>query len=195
MVTLNKIYTRTGDDGSTGLVGGIRVKKSSHKVSAYGDVDELNCHLGVCTTLVTEQNIQLLKDKLFIIQNELFDIGAELATPPDATWPDMPKATQEHVTQLERWVDELNRSLPTLNSFILPGGTMLNAQLHVARAVCRRAERSIVLLQQEEVMSASILQYINRLSDLLFVMARVAAASAGALEYVWVPRGSRPVER
>lgn len=195
MVTLNKIYTRTGDDGSTGLVGGARVKKSSHKVAAYGDVDELNCHLGICATLATEHNILTLSEKLCVIQNELFDIGAELATPSDAAWPTMPKTTQEHVARLEGWIDELNKPLPSLNSFILPGGTILNGQLHVARAVCRRAERGVVLLREEEPVSEPILQYINRLSDLLFVMARVAAATVGTAEYLWVPGGSRPTQR
>lgn len=195
MVTLSKIYTRTGDDGSTGLVGGARVKKSSRKVSAYGDVDELNSHLGVCVSLLSEKTTPLLKDRIFTIQNELFDIGAELATPADAHWEGMPKTTEVHVGRLERWIDDLNESLPSLTSFILPGGTPLSAHLHVARTVCRRAERSILALHEEEPVSAAILHYINRLSDLLFVMSRAVVQKAGEPEYLWVPSGSRPKER
>jgi cob(I)alamin adenosyltransferase len=192
MVRLNKIYTRTGDDGSTGLVGGARVKKASSKVAAYGDVDELNAHLGVVLALVGDSTKNLLCDKLITIQNELFDIGAELATPADAHWDGMLKATHQHVERLEHWIDELNEPLAPLTSFILPGGSLLAAQLHVARTVCRRAERSILALHDEEPVSASIREYINRLSDLLFVMSRAVLLAEKRPEYLWVPGASRP---
>lgn len=192
MVALNKIYTRTGDDGSTGLVGGARIKKSSFKVSAYGDIDELNSHLGLCLALASTEIAPLLSDKLTTIQNELFDIGAELATPADAHWEGMLKATPEHVTRLEHWIDELNGPLAPLKSFILPGGSLLAAQLHVARTVCRRAERTVLSLHDEEAVSAPIREYINRLSDLLFVMARAVLAAEKKPEYLWVPGASRP---
>lgn len=192
MVTLNKIYTRTGDDGSTGLVGGARVKKTSSKVSAYGDVDELNSQLGVCLSWVNDVTRGLISDKVVTIQNELFDIGAELATPADAHWDGMLKANQQHVERLEHWIDELNEPLTPLKSFILPGGSPLAAQLHVARTVCRRAERSILSLHEEEPVSASIKEYMNRLSDLLFVMARAVLLAENKPEYLWAPGASRP---
>lgn len=193
MVALNKIYTRTGDDGSTGLVGGARIKKASRKVAAYGDVDELNSHLGLCHALAVEKNTSMIIDKLFTIQNELFDIGAELATPAESHWEGMLKTTGEHVTRLELWIDELNASLPALRSFILPGGSILTANLHIARTVCRRAERSIVSLHEEEPISQAIREYINRLSDLLFVMARAILVAENKPEYLWAPGSSRPV--
>lgn len=195
MVSLNKIYTCTGDDGSTGLVGGARVKKASLKVSAYGDVDELNAHLGVCRTLAASLADTTISDILSRIQNELFDVGAELATPANAHWSGMLKAGPQHVAQLESWIDALNSTLPTLSSFILPGGSILNANLHVARTVCRRAERSILALHDYEPVSGEIIRYMNRLSDLLFVMARAVLISEGLPEYLWVPGDSRPRAR
>jgi cob(I)alamin adenosyltransferase len=194
MVTLNKIYTRTGDSGSTGLVGGARVDKDAGKVAAYGDIDELNSHLGVCKELASGPAAALTTDMLVTIQNELFDIGAELATPADSHWDGMLKAGPQHVEQLEKWIDTLNDPLPTLRSFILPGGTLLSAQLHVARTVCRRAERHICRLHRNEPVSPHILQYVNRLSDLLFVMARAVVHAEGKPEYLWIPGASRPAK-
>jgi cob(I)alamin adenosyltransferase len=192
MVTLNKIYTRTGDTGSTGLVGGARIEKDAAKVDAYGDIDELNSQLGVCKELASGAAATLISDMLITIQNELFDIGAELATPVESHWEGMLKAGPHHVQQLEHWIDQLNAPLPTLRSFILPGGSLLSAQVHVARTVCRRAERHICKLHKLEPVSPHILQYINRLSDLLFVMARAVVHAEGKPEYLWVPGASRP---
>jgi cob(I)alamin adenosyltransferase len=169
------------------------VKKSSPKVWAYGDVDELNAHLGLSLTFVNDATSALICEKLVTIQNELFDIGAELATPSDAHWEGMLKATQQHVERLEHWIDELNEPLPALKSFILPGGSPLAAQLHIARTVCRRAERSILLVHEQEPVSSSIREYVNRLSDLLFVMARAVLLVENKAEYLWVPGASRPV--
>lgn len=194
MVTLNKIYTRTGDDGSTGLVGGARIEKDAVKVEAYGDIDELNSHLGMCKELASGPAGKLIVDMLITIQNELFDIGAELATPSDSHWQGMLKAGPEHIKKLEQCIDELNEPLPPLHSFILPGGTLLSAHIHIARTVCRRAERHIIKLHKHEAVSAHILQYINRLSDLLFVMARAVVNAEGKDEYLWVPGGSRPIK-
>jgi cob(I)alamin adenosyltransferase len=192
MVTLNKIYTRTGDTGSTGLVGGARIDKDETKVEAYGDIDELNSYLGVCKESATGPAAALISDILITIQNELFDIGAELATPVESHWEGMLKAGPEHVRQLESWIDKLNEPLPTLRSFILPGGSLLSAHIHVARTICRRAERHICKLHKLEPVSPHILQYINRLSDLLFVMARAVVHAVGQPEYLWVPGASRP---
>lgn len=192
MVTLNRIYTRTGDDGSTGLVGGARTRKNSLRVEAYGDIDELNCLVGICVTLATEPREAGIRDKLKTIQNELFDLGSELATPHGSSWQGMLKTEAAHVDRLERWIDELNAALPDLKSFVLPGGTLLNGHLHLARAVCRRAERAIVSLNDAEPLSEHVLHYVNRLSDLLFVMSRAAAQLAGASEFLWIPGASRP---
>lgn len=194
MVTLNKIYTRTGDSGSTGLVGGTRINKDDWKVEAYGDIDELNSQLGVCKELASGPAATLITEMLITIQNELFDIGAELATPADAHWEGMLKAGPQHVEQLEKWIDELNEPLATLRSFILPGGTLLSAQLHIARTVCRRAERHICKLHKHEPVSPHILQYVNRLSDLLFVTARAVVHAEGKPEYLWIPGASRPAK-
>jgi cob(I)alamin adenosyltransferase len=191
MVKLNRIYTRTGDDGTTGLVGGKRTKKNALRVIAYGEIDETNAHIGAAWTIAVQVNRAAIADKLRIIENELFDIGAELATPPDGGWEGMVKTGPENVDRLERWIDELNGQLPELRSFVLPGGTALNAQLHVARTVCRRAERSIVTLSEAEPVSADILHYVNRLSDLLFVMSRFESLKSGCSENLWVPGGSR----
>ena len=211
MVILSRIYTKTGDQGFTGLVGGARISKTAPRVWAYGDVDELNAHLGMCRTMASEHGTlrallsrikglfstghratpadsrSSLSSKLACIQNELFDIGAELATPPGGDWEGMPKTTTAHVSQLESWIDELNEHLPELRSFVLPGGNRLNAQLHIARTVCRRAERSVLALKHHEEVSDLVVQYLNRLSDLLFVMSRHAAREAGDTEYLWSP--------
>ena len=192
MVTLNRIYTRTGDDGTTGLVGGSRIAKTAPRVCAYGDVDELNCHIGVCATTSNRLAINPISDKLTIIQNELFDIGSELATAPGQSWPGAILATAEQSTKLEGWIDELNADLPALTSFVLPGGCDLNAQLHIARAVCRRAERSVLALRESDEVSEHIVHYLNRLSDLLFVMSRFASKALGVSEYLWAPGAGKP---
>jgi cob(I)alamin adenosyltransferase len=191
MVTLNKIYTRTGDDGHTGLVGGARIKKNALRVAAYGDVDELNSHIGLCATLCNQVQEAPLKDKLTNIQNELFDMGSELACPPGTAHVTIPTTTPAQVARLERWIDEVNDPLPSLQSFVLPGGTLLNAQLHIARCVCRRAERAVITLHDSEPVNEHVRTYLNRLSDLLFVMSRAAAALAGSKEFLWVPGASR----
>jgi cob(I)alamin adenosyltransferase len=191
MVTLNKIYTRTGDDGHTGLVGGARIKKNALRVSAYGEVDELNSHIGLCVTLCTQPSEATLKDKLTSIQNELFDMGSELACPPGAAHATIPTTTAPQVDRLEQWIDEVNTPLPSLQSFVLPGGTLLNAHLHIARCVCRRAERAVLTLHDSEPVNEHVRHYLNRLSDLLFVMSRAASALSGAKEFLWVPGASR----
>ena len=195
MVTLNRIYTRTGDDGTTGLVGGARVKKNSPRVEAYGDVDELNALVGLCVTVASQPSEVAIRDKLALIQNELFDLGAELATPFGSAWEGMPKCMFSQVERLETWIDEFNDALPELKSFVLPGGTSLNAHLHLARAVCRRAERSILTLHDAEPVSEEVLRYVNRLSDLLFVMSRASVQLVGAQEVLWVPGGARPQQK
>ena len=187
MVKINRVYTRTGDDGSTGLVGGDRVLKDSARVEAYGEVDELNAQLGVARTEADRVQSKRILEMLAIIQNELFDLGAELATLPGREWPTMSHASAEQSTRMERWIDELTAGLPELKSFVLPGGTALNGALHVARAVCRRAERRVLSMSRAESVNPEALKYLNRLSDLLFAMARSESARAGAPEYLWQP--------
>lgn len=187
MVKINKIYTKTGDSGETGLVGGKRVAKDSLRVAAYGDVDELNAHLGMIRTIAEKMHSNPLSDAIAKIQNELFDIGSLLATPAGETWQGMPHISDTHIARIEATIDETIKGLPELKSFVLPGGTELNAQLHIARTVCRRAERNVIGLQRAESITENIVKYLNRLSDLLFAMARRASADAGAVEYLWKP--------
>ena len=189
MVKINKIYTRTGDDGSTGLVGGERVAKDSMRVNAYGDVDEVMAYVGWANTVAQSLSREKLTSKLSIIQNELFDAGSELATPSGKAYPGMITLQESQVTQLEKWIDELVEGLPELRSFVLPGGTELNSALHIARTICRRAERSIITLGKSEEVSPVLARYFNRLSDLFFAMARYESHVANAAEILWKPGG------
>ena len=191
MVKINRIYTKTGDDGKTGLVDGSRISKNSARVKTYGEVDELMSWIGWVRTYATTSQRKNLEDRLKIIQSELFDIGSILASPAGASWPSMPTISKEQVTRLESWIDAITDSIPELRSFVLPGGNELNSALHVARAVCRRAEREIVALKEEEHVPTEILIYVNRLSDLLFAMAREESHAAGIPEYLWEPGSTK----
>ncbi len=181
-----KIYTRRGDDGSTGLFGGPRVRKDDLRVSAYGDVDELNSALGMAREEVLQQaDLLALIDAL---QSELFTLGAELATPDAGKAPkEVPRITAAHVTRLEQEIDRLTAELPEMKNFILPGGSRAGAALHFCRTVCRRAERRAVALADGTAVSSAAMAYLNRLSDLLFVMARAANLRAGGREIPWKP--------
>ena len=173
MVKLNRIYTRTGDDGSTGLVDGTRLPKHSARVAAYGDVDETNAAIGLARLDLTSRRLDAM---LARIQNELFDLGADLATPlPGDGEPDAEYALRiipSQTARLEADLDALNADMPALSSFILPGGSVPAARLHLARTVARRAERTVVALADAEPVNPDALRYINRLSDFLFVAAR-----------------------
>jgi cob(I)alamin adenosyltransferase len=180
-----KIYTRTGDEGNTGLFGGGRVAKHHPRVEAYGDVDELNAVLGMARAVELMPRID---EVLVPVQRDLFAIGALLATPDrDRMREQLAKARidDERIAQLERAIDAGEAELEPLRSFILPGGTPKAAALHVARTVCRRAERRVVALQEQEEIPQLAVIYLNRLSDLLFVLARVANRRAGAGEVTW----------
>lgn len=188
MVYLNKIYTKTGDEGQTGLGDGERVPKTDLRITAYGGVDELNSLLGVCRTC--EPPAAFLT-KLKIIQNDLFDLGADLCVPePSHSGEEEPPARlrvqSSQVTRLEHWIDESNERLKPLTSFILPGGTVPAAQLHLARAVCRRVERDVCRLMERDGINPNVMIYLNRLSDLLFVWARVCNDN-GQSDVLWVP--------
>lgn len=191
MVKLNKIYTRTGDDGSTGLVDGSRLSKDSARVCAYGDVDETNSVIGLARLHLSNQEMDQI---LARIQNELFDLGADLATPlPAKGEADSEYALrmiQSQVDRLETDLDRLNDDMDALTSFILPGGSAPAAYLHQARTVARRAERSMVSLAEVADVNPQALAYINRLSDFLFVAARWCN-DQGSQDVLWVPGGSR----
>ncbi len=184
-----KIYTKTGDGGETGLFGGPRVRKSDRRVEAYGDVDELNAAIGAARTLVEEPEIDA---ELGQIQGELFCVGAELATPHGAkARVAIPPVDPAWIARLERAMDAWEPELPRLTQFVLPGGTRTAAALHLARTVCRRAERRAVLLAAETEVDPVLLAYLNRLSDFLFVAARLANRRARREEPLWDPgRGS-----
>ncbi len=179
-----KIYTKTGDKGETGLIGGARVLKSALRVEAYGEVDELNAVLGCIRAKLTDNTIS---ETLLQIQRDLFAIGAQLADPRGGVEKKAEKAGigEERVRELERIIDRYDAILPALRSFILPGGAEGGALLHLARAVCRRAERRIVALSQETSLSPILIVYINRLSDLLFTLARAVNQEAGVEEIHW----------
>ena len=181
-----KIYTRTGDDGTTGLLGPGRVPKHSRRVESYGSVDELNAALGAARAL---DEAGWTAPDLEQTQARLFQLGAELATTEPAALARLERILDDDVTSLERWIDRLEVDLPPLKNFVLPGGTPLAAQLHLARTVCRRAERRLVSLAEEEAVDPRLVRYLNRLADLLFVLARWCNQRAGVAESEW--RGSR----
>lgn len=185
---VQRIYTKTGDAGETGLFGGGRVRKSDPRVEAYGAVDELNAVLGWALASVTDARI---RRDLPAVQADLFAIGAHLATavPRGRPQPKLPPLPADRTAQLEHWIDEAEAALPELRSFILPGGSAGGAALHMARTVCRRAERRVVQLAAEEDVASAIIVYLNRLSDLLFVLARAENQACGQPDQAWLPGG------
>jgi cob(I)alamin adenosyltransferase len=185
VVKLNKIYTRTGDGGSAGLVDGSRVSKSSLRMAAIGEVDEANACIGVAIAALGAGN---MADKLRIIQNELFDLGADVATPGEVEG--ALRIVPSQVERLEHEIDAMNEGLAPLTSFILPSGSAAVSALHLARAVVRRAERVGVALSESEPLNPSLLAYLNRLSDHLFVAARFVAAGEGG-DVLWEPGATR----
>jgi len=192
-----KLYTRTGDDGTTGLLGGSRVRKDDLRVETYGTIDELNAHLGVARARVAEGPRCLVLDELASrigdVQSELFALGAELAAPPPASAarsgqsaaPAVVRMDSAAIARLETWIDDASAAAPPLRQFVLPGGTALAAQLHVCRTVCRRAERRVVSLSARAEVDPHIVIYLNRLSDLLFAWARQANSAGGVADVPW----------
>ena len=185
MVKLNKIYTRTGDKGSAGLVDGSRVSKASARMAAIGEVDEANAAIGMAIAALRDDS---LAEQLRRIQNELFDLGADIATPGEVEG--ALRIVESQVGRLEHEIDAMNDDLEPLTSFILPGGSAEVAALHLARTVVRRAERAAVELAEAEQVTADALAYLNRLSDLLFVAARFVAAKQGG-DVLWQPGATR----
>jgi cob(I)alamin adenosyltransferase len=191
-LALNRIYTKRGDSGDTSLAGGQRVPKDSLRIEAYGTVDELNAFVGVANLSCQEQigqdpRVGLLAAIIRRVQHELFNLGSILATRPEDVHPKQARITSAEVEQLEREIDAMNEDLPPLRSFVLPGGTRLNADLHVCRTVCRRAERLLVALSREEQVPPETIQYLNRLSDALFVWSRWANLVLHVPEVLWDP--------
>jgi cob(I)alamin adenosyltransferase len=184
-VRLTRIYTRAGDAGETSLGDGSRVPKLDCRIGAFGTVDELNASLGL--VLAEPDLSERLRSPLERIQNELFDVGADLSVPYGVT--DRLRVDQSAIERLERLCDELNANLPALKSFVLPGGTPAAARLHVARTMCRRAEREALAANREHGINPLVLAYLNRLSDFLFIAARAANAEAGRDEPLWRPGG------
>ena len=189
-ISITRVYTRTGDKGETGLVGGKRVPKDSPRIEAYGTTDELNAIVGIIRTFNEErlgdgEHHRWLDDVLRKIQNQLFDLGSELATPPDAVYDGMFRMSAAEVTGLEELMDHCQKDLEPLRSFTLPGGGRVNAFLHQARTVCRRAERQILALSRVEPVNEWALRYVNRLSDTFFVLGRWVGKHLGEKEYLW----------
>ena len=196
MVKITKVYTRTGDTGQTGLVGGKRLPKDHPRIEAYGSVDELNSVIGLVLSFLAKKEASKRREKLGLIleaiQQKLFDIGSELATLPGDEYEGQITLQAENVVWLEEIIDAMNEELQPLKSFILPGGTSLNAFLHQARTVCRRAERDILKLNQIDLVNPEIIKYINRLSDFLFVAGRWVTETLGETETLWQPGKSSP---
>jgi cob(I)alamin adenosyltransferase len=191
MVSINRVYTRQGDGGMTHLAGGQRVHKTDPRIETYGGVDELNACLGLAAEgMRGEERLADLHRHALRIQNELFDLGAQLAVLPEDRRPDTPRISAAQVERLEREIDEMNDLVPALRSFILPGGGEIAVRLHLARTVCRRVERTALHLAAAEPLDGTELPYLNRLSDWLFVASRYAGARLGIEELLWRPGAS-----
>ena len=189
-IRITKVYTRTGDKGETALVGGKRVPKDSPRIDAYGTIDELNSIVGLARVFNEEKlnagdAHRFLDLALRQIQDELFDLGSELATPDDFSYDGMYRVSEREVKKLEELIDECQKELGPLKSFILPGGGRIGAYLHQCRTVCRRAEREILRLSRVAPLSEWPLKYVNRLSDLFFVLSRWISKQTGEQEYLW----------
>lgn len=190
MVRITKVYTRTGDRGQTSLVGGKRVPKDSPRIDAYGTIDELNSVVGLARVFNAEsldagEAHQFLDEVLCRLQDELFDLGSELATPPEFFQPGMYRVGDDEIARIEKLIDKCQEDLEPLNSFVLPGGGRIGAYLHQCRTVCRRAEREILRLSRGEEINECAIKYVNRLSDLFFVLSRWIAKQTGEPEYLW----------
>jgi len=186
-LTINRVYTRAGDAGETRLVGGQRVAKDALRIECYGTVDALNAHVGAARLSCLELELTPLAGELLRVQHALFNLGSLLATLPTDTHPEQPRVGAEDVAALEASIDAYNERLPTLRSFVLPGGNRANVDLHLARTTCRAAERLCVTQARAEPLDPWVIPFLNRLSDALFVWSRAAAVDAGTAEVSWDP--------
>ena len=194
-ITINKVYTRAGDSGDTRLVGGQKLSKDHIRIEAYGEVDELNAIIGGCKYEVDSKigkynQLQGISDILYRVQHELFNVGTTLATLPEDLNDKLPCIVSSDIERLENEMDEFNKDLPTLHSFVLPGGSSINIWLHKARTICRKAERRCVKLSKTSNLESNIIRYLNRLSDALFVWSRWVNHIQGYDENVWDPNYS-----
>ena len=195
-LAINRVYTRQGDQGQTSLAGGQRVPKDGLRIEAYGTVDELNAFVGAaCVTAAAHPQLEPLAAILLRVQHELFNLGSALATLPEDMHPKQARVTEIEVARLESEMDRMNEELPPLRSFVLPGGSRLNAELHICRTVCRRAERACVRLARseeagQEARPTEAVRYLNRLGDAIFVWSRWASHVMGAPETLWEPNQS-----
>jgi len=195
-MAINRVYTKRGDSGETGLAGGQRVQKDAARIEAYGTLDELNSFVGLARhtverALPRHPSLAVLDMILLRVQHELFNAGSILATLPEDVHPKQARITAEDTARLEREIDAMNEDLPTLRSFVLPGGSRLNGELHICRTVCRRAERICITLAREEPIDPDIVRYLNRLSDAFFVWTRWAAHQLKTPEVLWDPNVGR----
>ena len=189
-IRINKVYTRTGDAGRTRLIGGEKRWKDDARVEAYGTVDELNSEIGLCRELLKEQKEDQFSSLICFlksVQNELFNLGSQLAAAEDRDTENLPQLSDDAISKLESEIDTVNESLSELTSFVLPGGSVINAQFHMARNVCRRAERRTVTLSRNETVVPENIRYLNRLSDALFVWSRWVSHILGDTENFWNP--------
>lgn len=192
---ITRVYTKTGDKGTTSLADGSRVSKADLRLETYGTVDELNAVVGLCrSSLESSQTLsktarKLMDDWLECVQNDLFNLGGDLATPIASRWENMVLVGEAEISRLEQMIDELQDSLPPLREFVLPGGTRANAELHLARTVCRRAERFAVQLQEHAEINPQAIPFLNRLSDFLFVASRWVQHESGVAEVTWKKSG------
>jgi cob(I)alamin adenosyltransferase len=190
-LALNRIYTKRGDTGETSLVGGQRVPKDDPRIDAYGTVDELNAFTGMaCCSAALDPRLDALAVILRRVQHELFNLGSILATRAEDVHPRQPRVTEAEIRQLEAEIDRMNAGLPSLRSFVLPGGSRINTELHACRTICRRAERAVVALGRREDVPPEAVQYLNRLGDAFFVWSRWANHELGIEEVLWSPNAS-----
>ena len=189
-ITINKVYTRKGDKGYTMLVGGEKVKKNSNRINGFGEIDELNVSIGACAIILNETDQEFKKqifDIIIRIQNDLFNLGNMIATPMDCINNKMPQITQESIKYLEDQINIYNGQLDALSSFVLPGGSELNIRFHLARVICRRCERNLIDIVDIEKLDMIIIRYLNRLSDLLFILSRYTNKVLSDNELLWNP--------
>lgn len=195
-LAINRVYTKRGDAGETSLAGGQRIQKDATRIEAYGTIDELNSFVGLTRTTIEKllpkhPGLAALDSILLRVQNELFNAGSILATLPEDVHPRQARITEAQTAQLEREIDAMNEELEPLRSFVLPGGSRLNAEMHICRTICRRAERLCTTLAREEPIDLEIVRYLNRLSDAFFVWSRWGAQQLGTPEILWDPNAGQ----